>query len=218
MELLDKGAADYVTKPFHNKELAARVRVHLLLKHLSDELLAANARLEALATTDELTGLFNRRYFEQLLVVEHQRTQRYKTPLSVVLIDVDHFKDVNGTYGHQMGDQVLRNLGSLLKAAVRTTDRAARYGGEEMCILLPHTPLSGAVELAERLRLLVQDAAHTLGGQTIRKTISLGVSCDEGGVENSQQLVKRADEALYAAKHGGRNRVVSWPMEPSAAQ
>ena len=209
VELLDKGAADYVTKPFHPKELAARVRVHLRLKQLSDEVQAANARLEALATTDELTGLYNRRHFDRLLAGEHQRTTRYKTPLSIALVDVDHFKDVNDTYGHQMGDEVLRNMGSLIKSAVRTTDLAARYGGEEICVILPHTPLTGALELAERLRLLTEEATHTLGEHTIRKTISVGVSCSSAGAESAAELLKRADEALYAAKRSGRNRVMS---------
>lgn len=209
VELLDKGAADYVTKPFHPKELAARVRVHLRLKLLSDEVQAANARLEALATTDELTGLSNRRLFEQLLALEHQRTIRYKTPLSIALVDVDNFKDVNDTYGHQMGDEVLRNLGTLIHSAIRTTDLAARYGGEEICILLPHTPLAGAMELAERLRILVEQATHILGDHTISKTISIGVACSLSGEETSAELLKRADEALYAAKRSGRNRVVS---------
>jgi diguanylate cyclase (GGDEF)-like protein len=214
VDLLDRGAADYITKPFHTKELAARVRVHLRLKSLSDELVAANIRLLELATTDELTGLSNRRHFEEVLRGELERSLRYKTPLSIVLIDVDHFKTVNDTYGHPVGDLVLRNLGRILAAAIRSTDRAARYGGEELCLILPHTPLDGAMTLAERLRATIAEAEHVFDGHVLRKTASMGVACSGSEARDGATLVKCADQALYAAKSRGRNRVLAWPIEP----
>src|SRR5579859_7174883 len=180
VEVLDRGASDYVTKPFNEKELVARVRVHYRVKALQDQLREANNRLETLAVTDGLTGLFNRRYFDDLLLSEIRRTLRYKAPVSLILLDVDHFKHVNDTYGHPMGDHVLRNLGRLLTSKVRTTDVCARFGGEEMAVILPATNITGALDLAERLRVLIAQTPHSLGGSTIHKTASFGVSSFDG--------------------------------------
>ncbi|HET9957913.1 MAG TPA: diguanylate cyclase [Polyangiaceae bacterium] len=212
VEVLDRGASDYVTKPFNEKELLARVRVHYRLKVLQDELRTANARLESLAVTDGLTGLFNRRYFDTLLITEMQRTLRYKTPIAVALLDIDHFKHVNDTYGHPMGDEVLRNLSRLVASSVRTTDSVARYGGEEIAVVLTQTDEHGALEVAERLRVQISELTHTLGEHSIQKTASFGVACFDGNGDamHPEDLVKRADQALYRAKHGGRNRVVLW--------
>jgi diguanylate cyclase (GGDEF)-like protein len=212
VEVLDRGASDYVTKPFNDKELVARVRVHYRVKALQDQLREANNRLETLAVTDGLTGLFNRRYFDDLLLSEVRRTLRYKAPVSLILLDVDHFKHVNDTYGHPMGDEVLRNLGRVLTRSVRATDVCARFGGEEFAVILPATNLAGAVELAERLRVIIAETQHTLGGPTIAKTASLGLSTFDGTDPpiGPEELVKRADQALYQAKQGGRDRVVAW--------
>jgi diguanylate cyclase (GGDEF)-like protein len=212
VEVLDRGASDYVTKPFNDKELVARVRVHYRVKALQDQLREANTRLETLAVTDGLTGLFNRRYFDDLLLSEVRRTLRYKVPVSVILIDLDHFKQVNDTYGHPMGDEVLRNVGRLVIEKVRATDAAARFGGEELAVILPQTNMTGAAELAERLRKLIAEATHTLGGVSIQKTASLGVASFDGSDPpiGPEDLVKRADQALYKAKQGGRDRVVAW--------
>ena len=208
-EILERGASDYVTKPFHEKELLARVRIHTKLKLLQDELREKNAQLEALSVTDALTGLANRRRLMARLEEEVQRARRYKTPLSVVMIDIDHFKQVNDTHGHAMGDVVLRNIGAMLKASLRTTDLAARYGGEELTLVLPHTDVPAALQVAEGLRQKFADLEHTLDGVSLRKTASMGLATREGKEESpdAEELLKHADEALYRAKQGGRNRV-----------
>jgi len=208
-EILERGASDYVTKPFHEKELLARVRIHTKLKLLQDELREMNAQLEALSVTDVLTGLANRRRLMTRLEEEVVRSRRYKTPLAVVMIDIDHFKDVNDTHGHAMGDVVLRNTGAMLKGSVRATDLAARYGGEEITLVLPHTDLAAAVQVAESLRQKFAELEHELDGVTIKKTASMGVAArdGQGDIPHVEEMLKLADEALYRAKQGGRNRV-----------
>ena len=208
-EILERGASDYVTKPFHEKELLARVRIHTKLKLLQDELLEKNAQLEALSITDPLTGLANRRRLMARLEEEVSRSRRYKTPLSVVMIDIDHFKQVNDTHGHAMGDEVLRNIGAMLKSSVRTTDLAARYGGEEFTLVLPHTDIPSALQVAENLRVRFSELEHQLDGITLKKTASMGISArdGQGEIPDAEDLLKYADEALYHAKQNGRNKV-----------
>ncbi len=215
VEVFELGASDYVTKPFDDEELLARVRVHYRLKVLQDELREANKRLEALADTDGLTGLFNRRYFDGLLLRELQRTARYKTPIGVVLLDIDHFKYVNDTYGHPMGDEVLRNVAKVVTAGVRVTDSAARYGGEEIAIVFTQTTAQGVAEVTERLRSQLEQFVHEYEGHQVRRTASFGVGLVDGrGVPlTPMELVERADRALYRAKHNGRNQVVVWSPE-----
>jgi len=169
--------------------------------------------LEQENITDVLTGVYNRRYLDRRLKEESARAQRHALPLSLLLMDVDHFKRVNDTYGHQAGDQVLSYLGKLTLDAVRTSDVVTRYGGEEFMIIAPDTPLTSAGALAERLRQHVESHALVLTSessqpQEIYITISIGVAGFDPKVDNPQTLMHQADEAVYRAKQEGRNRVV----------
>ncbi|MBP7334568.1 ligand-binding sensor domain-containing diguanylate cyclase [Niveispirillum sp.] len=172
------------------------------------DLLAANARLDMLASTDPLTGLLNRRRFLELAAAEQTRAGRHNRPLSVLLIDLDHFKRVNDAHGHRMGDAVLRTAAAVLSGAVRTSDLAARFGGEELVLLLPETDLAGAAGMAERLRQAFASAPTLLDGVEVRVTASLGVAAWRGPAESLDGLLHRADQALYAAKNAGRDRVM----------
>lgn len=169
----------------------------------------ANRRLEALAVTDPLTGLYNRRHFEHVLSLEVRRAQRMGTRLSLLMMDVDHFKRYNDTHGHPAGDEVLRALGRLVRERVRSTDVACRYGGEEFTVILPGTSRTDAMVLANDLRLNVEaypfeNEATQPGG---RLTISIGVATYPADASDEVALVRAADQALYRAKENGRNRV-----------
>jgi diguanylate cyclase (GGDEF)-like protein len=177
---------------------------------LEADLRAANERLEKLASTDELTGLANRRAIEEGLRRDLSRADRDATPLSAVLIDVDHFKSVNDTWGHATGDAVLSSVGSVLKNSLRTGDVAGRWGGEEFLCILPNTDSTGATVVAERLRTKLP--LHTVAGPRgpVQVTASFGVASVRGpGCRNAaESLMRRADSALYSAKEQGRDRVV----------
>jgi diguanylate cyclase (GGDEF)-like protein len=217
-DMLDKGASDYVTKPFHEKELVARVRAHLRLKLAQDELRELSARFEALSNTDPLTGLHNRRHLDEVLGREVARSARYPSPLAVMMIDLDHFKRINDTYGHPMGDEVIRGLARVAKSSVRAVDFVARYGGEEIVVVLPETDATGAAIVAERLRAAFAATEHGLDGVVVRNTASIGIACHRSAGDGTSPatLLARADEALYAAKAAGRNRVEVWrPATPA---
>ncbi|MEP7357775.1 MAG: diguanylate cyclase [Anaerolineales bacterium] len=170
----------------------------------------ANARLFAevqlASITDGLTGLYNRRQLMMLAEREFQRTRRFQRPLSAIMLDIDHFKQVNDSYGHAAGDQVIAEVARRIAANVRTVDLPGRYGGEEFVLLLPETALPGAGLLAERLRQAIGSSAIPTVAGPLPVTASLGVATDAADVTNAASLISRADAALYAAKEGGRNR------------
>jgi len=164
--------------------------------------------LELLSTTDELTGLHNRRSLQQRLKFEVARSKRFRTPLSAVMIDIDHFKKINDGFGHAAGDQVLANIGRMLRESVRVIDIAGRWEGEEICVILPNTPLEGACKFAETLRGKLEAQLHHVGIRVIPVTASLGVgSFNHMEIDDAESLLRQAEDALSRAKEGGRNRI-----------
>ncbi|ADE15750.1 diguanylate cyclase [Nitrosococcus halophilus Nc 4] len=222
----DAGAMDYVTKPFDNVSLMARVRSALRLKReidtrrqreqelleLTHQLEAANEQLRQLSSLDELTGVANRRQFEMTIRQEFRRAMRNKSSLSVIMIDIDNFKAYNDIYGHQAGDDCLRQVAKALSSVLkRPNDLLARYGGEEFVVILPETGSKGARSLAESLRRAVEilKIPHRYASQSgLQVTISLGVSTlVPQRDEDPTKLIAAADQALYQSKRAGRNRV-----------
>ncbi len=205
---LELGAIDYITKPISPAIVRARVRNHIRLKQQGD-------LLRQLSFIDGLTGIANRRRFDELLQAEWRRAQRSSLPLSLLILDVDHFKAFNDHYGHLGGDEALRQLAMVLRQELsRPADLACRYGGEEFAALLPETDPSGAQLLAERLRRRVEQLAVPLEHEVAHFTVSVGVASATPCVGQSAiDLLELADECLYQAKHAGRNRVVAQPLE-----
>jgi two-component system cell cycle response regulator len=201
------GADDFLTKPVRPLELSIRITSMLRIKDLTDQLQEANAKLAQLAVTDPLTGLHNRRSLYAQLDREFCRAQRYGRPFSVIMLDVDHFKAVNDTHGHQQGDRVLRVVADVLRTTIRASDLGGRFGGEEFMVLLPETGRDTVGIIAERLRQAVQQAR---GGEGLPQvTVSLGAATTElVRATTFEELVHLADDALYRAKREGRNRVV----------
>jgi diguanylate cyclase (GGDEF)-like protein len=166
-----------------------------------------NARLYRLSVTDPLTKAHNRQYLRERLPDEIDRARRFKQVLTVLLFDVDHFKRVNDTYGHAVGDEVLRGVAQLARDAIRDIDTLARYGGEEFVVVLPNTDARGGRLIAERLRTQIERATLTCGPHAIRVTASFGIASLADDVADDAEILRRADEALYQAKRAGRNRV-----------
>jgi two-component system, cell cycle response regulator len=218
VEGLNIGADDYLAKPFEDEELEARIFAALRVKAAHSELRDRNQQLEsmlhsveALASTDALTGLFNRRRFADVLRREFAVTRRYKNTLSCLLLDLDHFKQINDRFGHDAGDQVLKEVARRITGSLREVDLAARYGGEEFVVLLPHTSKGDARIVAERLLKNVRKQDFTFGGEIVTVTASIGCA-GNSDVEsaNPEDLVKAADIALYGAKKNGRNCIVMY--------
>lgn len=224
----DSGGRDYMQKPFHTDEVMARVEVHLALRAAEKSLQEKNIQLEQeitrrkvveeklryLVITDPLTKVFNRRHFFDNSVIELERTYRYKKDLSVIICDIDHFKDVNDRFGHMAGDQVLCEMVRRFRENLRSSDVLARYGGEEFVILLPETNTERARLLGERLCAVTEKTLIDTDAGPIGITISVGVFGLEGGIKaprlSFDQILDRADKALYHSKENGRNRVSVW--------
>ena len=205
---LEQGASDYITKPFDPEELVARVKVHLKIKKLQDEQKRSNELLLELSNTDHLTGLFNRRYMMDALEKEVQRSTRKGGNLSLIILDIDHFKQVNDGFGHLQGDVVLQKVALQLQKELRIYDCAARYGGEEFVAILPDSSLKEAVFVADRIRLSVQNTRFSGPLAKLCLTVSLGVVCFSPEYSPTVDgFIKLADDALYRAKANGRNRV-----------
>ena len=207
------GANDYIAKPFRAEELIARVRVAIRLKRERDRLRlsADEARLKAeaareMSMTDALTGLLNRYGLQRSLQRNLAETRRYGRTLSCLMIDIDHFKQVNDTYGHGAGDTALMQVGRILTEAVRGSDVVCRYGGEEFLILVPETPLEGALALGEKIRLAASERLFGDGERVFPMTLSAGAA-QLREAESGYDMIARADAALYHAKEDGRNRV-----------
>ncbi|PHQ71312.1 MAG: PleD family two-component system response regulator [Sneathiella sp.] len=209
MKGLEIGVNDYVMRPIDTNELIVRTKTQILRKQYQDRLRHNYHRSMELAVTDGLTGLYNRRYMTNHLDTLLQRAKMDYKPVSVLIMDIDFFKNVNDTYGHDVGDDVIKDFAGRIGMSVRGVDLACRYGGEEFVVVMPDTDLSVASTVSERLRRQVADKPFTDKKETCEMVItcSIGVTVSKEQ-EDSNSLLKRADDALYAAKRDGRNRVV----------
>lgn len=211
VQALAAGAVDFIQKPITREIVRARVRTHLALaarnrelREIGAKLEQANRELEILSTTDKLTGIYNRLKLDDVLTLEVSRARRYRLPLCIAMLDIDHFKQVNDLHGHAVGDSVLVRIADLLRQSIRATDTVGRWGGEEFLLILPHTNPEQARLAAENICATIAAAEFPVVGH---KTVSLGVTSYDGE-ENEVHMLARADEALYEAKRTGRNRVV----------
>ncbi len=215
---LEAGADDYLVKPVHEAELIARLNAGRRILNLEHSLRAANQRNRILSITDALTGTYNRRYLMEQLPRELERCRRYAYPLSVLMCDVDHFKQINDVHGHAAGDDVLQQFVARAQKSIRSnSDWVARYGGEEFLIVLPETPYEGALAVAEKIRSVISATPFSTRVGDARVTASFGVvSTGPNGPDISLRIdgmIKTADECLFRAKAGGRDRACGHEIE-----
>jgi diguanylate cyclase (GGDEF)-like protein len=208
IEGLGAGADDYLTKPFNGDELRARLYAGERILSFQQQLVAAREALRVQAIRDPLTGLYNRRHMEEALGRELARAARGRLPLSVIMLDLDHFKRFNDTAGHPAGDVLLKQTATVIEARTRKEDVACRYGGEEFVLILPGMPFDVARRRADELRRAVGEASVEYGGQSLGSvTISVGLACYPQHGITGDELLSAADKALYCAKERGRNQV-----------
>ncbi|MEQ9558111.1 MAG: diguanylate cyclase [Rhodospirillales bacterium] len=207
---LSLGAIDYILKPYSPLIVLARIRNHLALQKAHRDLKAANEELTRLATTDFLTGVWNRRRFMELGEAEVARVRRSGRSFGMAMMDVDHFKSVNDTHGHDAGDNVLRALAEACVDRLRNVDIVGRMGGEEFALILPETDPQGAMLTVERLREYLGELAIPIDSGTLTVTVSVGVTTVKDPSDTIEAALKRADEALYQAKGSGRNKTVAY--------
>ncbi len=206
-EAINKGASDFVFKPVRFEELLLRLKRVLKERKLTNERVHMLEKLKKLSITDGLTRLYNSRHFYNQLKGEVDRSNRYKHPLSLLILDIDRFKDYNDSFGHLEGDKVLVRIGQLIKPLLRKMDSAYRYGGEEFTVILPETEGNEAQTVAQRIRRAVKAEAYSPeGGESVSISISLGVT-EYVPKEDVSDFIQRADKALYGSKESGRDRV-----------
>jgi two-component system, cell cycle response regulator len=206
---LDLGVNDFIMRPVERNELQARVKTQIRRQRYAMQLRQSVNNTMALAVTDELTGLYNRRYFDRHLALMLGKAQEQQRDMALMLIDMDYFKSVNDTHGHAVGDAVLREFSDRLRRNIRGVDLACRFGGEEFVVLMPDTDYGQAQLVAERVRSAVAERGFdTAAGRALTVTVSVGVALNDGAGDTPDDLLKRTDIALYRAKREGRNRVV----------
>ena len=205
---IELGVDDYLVKPVNMHVLRTRVKSLVKKKALLDRLCDRYEMAVHSAITDKLTGLYNRRYFDYFLDFEVKRSSRQNVSLALLMMDIDNFKNINDSMGHLFGDKILNKLGDIVKAAIRETDLAARYGGEEFAIVMSHTGLEQAIEIAERIRKSIKACNFDI--ENFFTTISIGIALYPTDSNSLQELLSNADRALYRAKHNGKNRVCAY--------
>ncbi len=205
----DYGADDYIVKPFVPLELLARLRTHLRIRDLHEQLVVANEKLLAMVDTDDLTGLYNMRSLYQRLDFEMQRARRFGRQVCAIMLDMDNFKSVNDGHDHLFGSYVISEVGKIIKANTRNIDIPARYGGDEFLIILTEVNFEGANYFCERLRKSIEAYQFKNEADEISLTVSIGFTMTSASeIISARELVRRADHALYEAKRLGRNRVI----------
>jgi two-component system cell cycle response regulator len=212
---IEAGADDFINKPFNRVELLTRIKSLLRIKRLHEaleekvkELVSAEVKLRKLAVTDGLTGLYNYRAFRRQLHLEVSRSRRFGMPFSLLMMDIDHFKQYNDLFGHPSGDRVLKKFAQLVHERIREVDCFARYGGEEFVLILPGTDKKSSMIVAEKLRVLVQNTSfpHVAKLPDKQVTVSIGVATFPIDTQVEEELIQYTDKALYKAKNNGRNR------------